>query len=455
MRPQLLIVDGDEKSWPRLRQVLSSGFEVAVAHGLSGAVRILGEARPPVLLVNLAGLLSAADPEERLALLNELLAYDPTSKMIVLTAASERRLAVRAVHQGAYGFLAQPVDADELQIMANRAYQMAVLEREHLDKRQVGGGDKFEGMLGTSRRMRHVFTALREVAATEASVLILGEGGTGKEMAALAIHRRSPRRDGPFIPVNCGAIPDTLLELELFGRNGDQPQGSLSRRRGRIEAAAGGTLFLEDVTALSGPLQSRLSRFMQDSVSATPPGKEAARVIAAADVDLMKAMRQAGFRDELYRKLATVVVELPPLRERKDDVLVLAQAFLKRFAAEHRKGTATRFTRQALCALASQDWPGNVRQLENCVRRAVIMAQGRFVTESDLGLAVVPDPGPGHRLRQAREAVERELVQRALNLHAGNISAAAEHLGVSRPTLYELIERLGIRRPEAESLSRT
>jgi two-component system NtrC family response regulator len=459
MRPQLLIVDGDERSWPRLRQVLGGEFDVAVAHGRSGAVRVLEEHRPPVVLVNLASVSPSPDPEERFAALSELLTYDRSVKLIVLAERAERRVAVRAVHEGAYGFLIQPAEPDEVEILVKRAYQMASLEREHLDRRQVGGSDRFEGMLGTSRAIRQAFTKLRDIAATEASVLIIGESGTGKEMAAMAIHRRSTRREWPFIPVNCSAIPDNLLELELFGGVGRSRASHPAHRRGHLEAAANGTLFLDDVGALSLPLQTKLLAFLMGRRGLPDGGEDGrteVRIIAAANADLGKAVRHRFFREELYRALAEVVIELPPLRERKDDFLLLAQAFLKRFSAEHRKGTMMRFTRDALGALSAQDWPGNIRQLENAVRRAVIMAQGRFVTEEDLGLATpVAEPAPGHRgLRQAREAVEKELVQRALNLHAGNISAAAEELGVSRPTLYELIERLRIKRPEADGVSR-
>jgi two-component system NtrC family response regulator len=259
------------------------------------------------------------------------------------------------------------------------------------------------------------------------------------------------------VPINCGAIPETLLESELFGHEKGAFTGAHTRRSGRIELAAGGTLFLDEIGELSPALQVKLLRFLQEQTIERVGGRERiqvdTRVLAATNVDLRKAMTDGKFREDLYYRLAVVVVQLPPLRDREDDVLLLAQAFAKRFASDNARSVPPKFTRSALCALAKHQWPGNVRQLENCIRRAVIMSDGRYITEGDLGLGPVAEPGPTPRLRDAREALERELVQRALNIHAGNISAAAEDLGVSRPTLYEMIIKLGVKRPETESLS--
>ena len=304
----------------------------------------------------------------------------------------------------------------------------------------------FEDMLGTSPAMQEVFGVIRKVATTNAPVLILGESGTGKEMVAQAIHRRSGRSAGPFIPINCGAIPEALLESELFGHEKGAFTGAHAQRMGRIEMAHAGTLFLDEIGELPLALQVKLLRFLQEQTLERVGGRREiqvdTRVIAATNADLTRALREGTYREDLYYRLAVVVVKLPPLRERANDILLLAQSFLQKYAAEMKR-SALRFGPEALRALEQHAWPGNVRELENRVKRAVIMAEGNQVSSADLELA--SPGGPASRtLKEAREALERDMIQQALRRNRGKISPAAAELGISRPTFYELMIKLGV-----------
>jgi two-component system NtrC family response regulator len=326
---------------------------------------------------------------------------------------------------------------------------VAELEREHRELQQGQATDVFEEMLGASPQMQSVFTFVRKVAPTSAPVLILGESGTGKEMVAQAIHRRGPQKGGPFVAINCNAIPETLLESELFGYEKGAFTGAMAMRKGHIEAAAGGTLFLDEIGELPPPVQVKLLRFLQEKrfqrVGARYEIHSDARVIAATNQDLKETVSKGTFREDLYFRLAVVVVRLPALRERGEDAAMLAREFLKRYGGQHGRSGLT-FAADAVRALSLHGWPGNVRELQNRVQRAVIMADGKRVSAADLELAEVLTAAPPQTLKEAREAVERELVQEALRRHRGSITAAAGELGISRPTLYELMEKLGIER---------
>ena len=293
-----------------------------------------------------------------------------------------------------------------------------------------------------------VFAAIRKVATTDASVLILGESGTGKEMAALAIHRRSARKSGPFVAINCGAIPEALLESELFGHEKGAFTGAHAQRVGRIETASGGTLFLDEIGELPTALQVKLLRFLQEQRIERVGGRSSiqvdVRVVAATHVDLRQAMTTGRFREDLFYRLAVVVLKLPALRERGGDIALLAQAFLRKFAS--RDGHQNlQFDASSVRALDRHAWPGNVRELENRVKRAMIMAEGPKITPADLDLREESSTAP-LTLKDAREALERDMVQQALRRSGGKISAAATELGISRPTFYELMDKLGLKR---------
>jgi two-component system NtrC family response regulator len=307
--------------------------------------------------------------------------------------------------------------------------------------------EAFEGILGASQQMQEVFTAIRRVAATDASVVISGESGTGKELAAGAIHRYSLRRAGPFIAINCGAIPENLLESELFGHEKGAFTGAHIQRKGRVELAQGGTLFLDEVSELSLALQVKLLRFLQvrqiDRVGGRTPIDVDVRVLVATHVDLSQAIGQGRFREALYYRRNVVEIALPPLRARGKDILLLANVLLQRYTAENRRKIGG-FNPHAKTALTSYSWPGNVRELENRIRRAVIMATGPLLTPEDLGLSIQDAMAKPQTLQEARTAIEADLIRQALDRHNRNISRTAAELGVSRPTLRELIRKYAV-----------
>jgi two-component system NtrC family response regulator len=449
VKPQLLIIDDDEEIRTQMKWALSADYEVSVAADRSTGLQIFGDQRPAVVLLDLGLPPNPNAPEEGLAALSEMLSIDKTTKVLVVSGQGERENALQAIEKGAYDFLCKPVQLGELQVILRRALYVADLERDLREMRSRLKEDTFEGMLGGSKVMQSVFESIRKVATTDAPVLILGESGTGKEMAAQAIHRRSTRKEGPFIAINCGAIPETLLESELFGHEKGAFTGAHTQRPGRIETAAGGTLFLDEIGELPPPLQVKLLRFLQEQRIERVGGRKGidvdVRVICATNADLKTAISEGRFREDLYYRVAVVILKLPALRERPDDVALLAHAFLQRCAVQHDK-ESLRFNRQSLAAIQLHDWPGNVRELENRVRRAVIMADGPQVAPADLELSESSATVPRLTLKQARDAVERELIEQALRRHSGNITAAATDLAVSRPTLYELMERHGIKK---------
>jgi len=287
------------------------------------------------------------------------------------------------------------------------------------------------------------------VATADAPVLIIGESGTGKERVAEAIHRRSPRREGPFVVINCGAIPENLLESELFGHEKGAFTGAHIRRKGRFEAAHEGTLFLDEIGDLPLNLQVKLLRFLQEQQIERIGGREQifidSRIVAATNRDLKQAMNEGKFREDLYFRMGVVTISMPPLRERGGDILLLATAFLAKFAEESRKKIRS-FTPEALEALERHVWPGNIRELENRIKRAVIMAEGKKISAEDLELAEAGGRSGKRGLKEAREELEREYIKQALIKHKGNISKAAEELDLSRPKLYEMMERYGLKR---------
>ena len=451
MKPKLLIVDDQEDIRTQMKWALAGDFDVSLAGDRLAALAAFDETRPPAVLLDLGLPPSPGDTVEGFQALSELLARDPLTKVIVITGQGERDNAIKAIGAGAYDFLSKPIDAEELKVILRRAFYLARLERESMALRDQVADEGFEGMLGTSVQMQQVFTSIRKVATTDAPVLLLGESGTGKEMAALAVHRRSARKDGPFVAINCSAIPETLLESELFGHEKGSFTGAHVQRKGRIEAAAGGTLFLDEIGELPGAIQVKLLRFLQEQRIERVGGRGEieidTRVIAATNVDLNRAMTEGRFREDLYYRLAVVVIRLPSLRERTGDIEYLAKAFLRKFAHENKRKISG-FSRQTLQAISRYEWPGNVREMENRIRRAVIMAEGKQISVSDLDLSAVAVASglQGQSLKEAREHLERDIIQRSLARNKGKITAVAEDLGVSRPTLYELMEKLAIKR---------
>ncbi len=448
-KPTILIVDDDEEIRSQMKWALLDQYRVHEAGSREAAVELVKSQSPAVVCLDLGLPPQPADVEEGFQALDEIVSIDHDVKVVVITGQGEREFALRAIGQGAYDFFSKPIDIDILRVVLSRACHVYELEKEQSRLRASRGTEGFEGMIGASPVIEEVFSMIRKVANSGAPVLLIGESGTGKELAARAIHRRSAQSRGPFVPINCGAIPENLLESELFGHEKGAFTGAHAQRPGQIESARGGTLFLDEIGELPLPLQVKLLRFLQDGQIQRVGGRQLidvdARIVAATNVDIDAALKEGRFREDLYYRLAVVLVTIPPLRERGEDIPLLASAFLQRYAEENRH-KVTGFSVEARRAISEYNWPGNVRELENRVRRAVIMAEQRRVSLQDLGLTSSYARYESMTLREAREAVERELVEAALSRSDGNMSRAAEELGISRPTLYELIEKLGIER---------
>jgi two-component system NtrC family response regulator len=444
IKPKLLVVEDDEPMRMQMRWALADDYEVYQAGDRETALEVFRKERPALVTLDLGLPPVTHGVEEGFAALAAILGIDSTAKIIVITGRAERENGRNAVANGAYDFFSKPYDLDELKMVLRRAQYLFTLEGEHRNLERRTRGESFSEMLGTSRPMQDVFEIIRKVATTDVAVLILGESGTGKELAARAIHQESNRRAGPFVAINCGAIPENLLESELFGHEKGAFTGAHIQRKGRIELAQGGTLFLDEIGDLPPALQVKLLRFLQerqiDRIGGREPIAIDTRVITATNRDLPSALVEGRFREDLYFRLGVVTVALPALRERGEDILLLAKALLDRNAVEAAKAMKG-FTEDAQNAIRSHPWTGNVRELENRVKRAVIMSDGPWVTPQDLELKPV-----GLTLREARERVERSLVDGAVRRHAGNLTQVATDLGISRPTLYDLMEKLGITR---------
>ncbi len=446
-KPKLLIIEDDLDLRTQMKWSLGQDYEVFQAEDRQSALEVLNKEKPPLVTLDL-GLPPRSDGvEEGFRALGEMLEQDGLVKVIIITGQGEKDNALKAVDQGAYDFFCKPIRIDELKVVLSRAFHLSQLEMENRELQQRVGQEAFEEMLGTSQRMQEIFAGLRKVATTEVPVLITGESGTGKELVARAIHRQSGRKDGPFVVINCGAIPENLLESELFGHEKGAFTGAHIQRKGRIEAAHGGTLFLDEIGELSLPLQVKLLRFLQEQRIERVGGREEifvdSRVLAATNLDLKQGITEGRFREDLYYRIGVVSIDLPPLRKREGDVLLLANAFLRKYVSENKK-KITGFTKQALREIELHSWPGNIRELENRIKRAVIMAEGSRVTPTDLELASSYAKYEGRNLKEARDAMERDLIKRALSRNKGNLTKAAEELGLSRPTLYEMMEKLGI-----------
>jgi two-component system NtrC family response regulator len=448
-RERLLIVEDEEAIARQLKWALAEDYEVLWAPNGEAALSQLKQARPGVVTLDL-GL--PPDPEGStvgLEVLRRVLTFDPTAKVVIITGNAERRNALAAVSLGAYDYYQKPIDVEELRVILRRAFHIRRLEQENLElQRRLGAEGGMKGLVGTSPQMQDLFALVRRLAGSEVAVLVEGESGTGKEVVARAIHALSARREKPFVVINCGAIPETLLEAELFGHEKGAFTGAHIQRQGKIEFAQGGTLFLDEIGELSLSLQVKLLRFLQGQVIERIGGRQLirvdARVVTATNKDLKQAVAQGSFREDLYYRLSVVTLKLPPLRERGEDVVLLARHFLAaqpRGEGERRK----QLGQEAVEAMRAYGWPGNVRELENRIKRALIMADGPLITPTDLDLAPAGPPAESMSLKDARERAEMETIRRALARHNGNITHAATELGVSRPTLHDLVKRYGLR----------
>jgi len=446
-KPKLLIVEDDLGLQKQLKWCFDS-YEVLQAGSRSEAIALMRRHEPPVVLQDL-GL--PPDPEgvsEGMATVQELLTLQPRAKIIVVTGRADRESAVRAVGLGAWDFYSKPVDTDVLKLIVQRAFHIAGLEAENLRLRTAALASPLEGIIATDESMQKVCRIVEKVAPSNVSVLLLGESGTGKELVARAIHARSDRSAKRFVAINCAAIPEQLLESELFGFEKGAFTGAVKQTAGKVEGAEGGTLFLDEIGDMPLSLQAKLLRFLQGRVIERVGGRQEipvdVRVVCATNQDLAALITQQKFRQDLYYRISEVSLQLPPLRQRSGDAVVLAQAILRRLSTQQPKAPRG-FTEQALVAIRRHDWPGNVRELENKVKAASIMASGPLIDAEDLGLGDNTGQFAFLNLKAVRTQAERQAVLQALSQVSGNVSQAAELLGVTRPTLYDLMEKYGCR----------
>ena len=444
-RPPLLIVEDD----PALLTQMTWAFEqyAPVSAGdREAALAQLRRHRPAVVTMDLGLPPHADEPTEGFRLLQEILAAAPETKVIVLTGQNDQRNAIAAVGSGAYDFYSKPFQPELLSLMIERAYRLHELQAQNRSLQARRGAGALGEILTRDPQMMKVCATVEKVAGTNATVLLLGESGTGKELLARGVHSQSARKDGRFVAINCAAIPENLLESELFGYEKGAFTGAAKQTPGKIELAHRGTLFLDEIGDLPAALQAKILRFLQDRTIERLGGRHEiavdVRVVCATHQDLRAMIAQGRFREDLYYRLAEIVVSIPPLRERKGDAALLARAFVRQYTEEQKRPSLTLLA-EALAAIEAHAWPGNVRELQNCAKRAVIMAEGNVLRAADFGLA--PQNDEPRTLKDVRDEAERDAVVRVLSLVNGNLTRAAELLGISRPTLYDLLNRLGLK----------
>ncbi|BAU48023.1 Fis family transcriptional regulator [Sulfurifustis variabilis] len=442
---KLLVVEDD----PGIRNQLRWCFEryqVLLAGDRTSALEQVRRHRPPLITLDL-GLPPDADAtSEGFATLDEILALAPDTKVVVVTGNNDRENAVRAVGRGAYDFYYKPIDPVLLGTIINRAARVHELEQANRQLMRLKDSP-LDGVLTASPQMLDVCRTIEKVAPSTATVLLKGETGTGKELLARSLHRQSPRSAEPFIAVNCAAIPENLLESELFGHERGAFTGAVRQTPGKIEYANKGTLFLDEIGDLPLSLQAKLLRFLQERTIERVGGRREitvdVRVICATHQDLEAKIERGEFRSDLYYRISEISVRIPPLSMRQGDVLLLARFFIEHFNDEHGRNLKG-FTSEAIAAMEAHPWPGNVRELRNRIKRAVIMAEGRQITPKDLELSDESLKEPNFNLREVRDRAEREAALRALSRTNGNVARAAELLGVSRPTMYDLMRKYNL-----------
>ena len=446
-KQRLLIVEDDLGLQKQLKWCFD-GYEVIQATSRSEAVAQMRRFEPAVVLQDLGLPPDAEGVGEGMSTLKELLQLAPQTKVIVVTGNADRESAVRAIGLGAWDFYSKPVDTDVLKLIVQRAFHIADLEAENKRLRAAQASSPLEGIIATDASMQGVCRMIEKVAPSDVSVLLLGESGTGKELVARAIHARSERKARRFVAINCAAIPEQLLESELFGFEKGAFTGAVRQTIGKVEMAEGGTLFLDEIGDMPLALQAKLLRFLQNRVIERVGGRQEiavdVRVVCATNQDLAALITTQRFRQDLYYRISEVNLNLPPLRSRPGDVVVLAQTFLRRYTASQARAPRG-FSEESLVALQRHAWPGNVRELENKVKAACIMASGPTITPEDLGLGGNTGQFAVLNLKAVRTQAERQAMLQALALASGNVSQAADLLGVTRPTLYDLMEKYDYR----------
>ena len=445
-KPKLLVIEDEEGIRTQMKWALIETHDVFLATDGEKAMELIESEHPPLVTLDLGLPPHPEDTSEGLKLLAQILRYDPSTKVIVVTGNPERAAALEAISLGAHDFFTKPIEIDELKAILKRAYYVYTLEAEYRALQRKLQQRSFGEIIGSSTEMEEIFSTIRKVATTEVPVLITGESGTGKELIARAIHSAGIRQEKPFVAINCGAIPENLMESELFGHEKGAFTGAHMRRKGRIELAEGGTLLLDEVAELPLALQVKMLRFLQDHTLEKVGGRESiavdCRVIAATNRNIKKMVSDGHFREDLYFRLAVVSIEVPPLRKRDDDVLLLTNAFLREFSTGR---SLKSFSKEAIKAITSYEWPGNVRELQNKIRRAITLAEGSTITPVDLGLQSVKVRERSLNLRKAKEELEKRHITMAMLRYQHNISKAAEELGLARPTLHTFLKKYKIR----------
>lgn len=445
-KPKLLVVDDEEYICKQIKWGLSGDCEVEIALSDQEAMEKFHEYEPDIITLDLN--LSAIDDHKKgFKVLEKILTVDPYAKVIMITGHDGRESAINSLRLGAYDYYVKPIDLNELKIILKRALYIRELEVENkrLQFQLDEDGESF-GILGNCTKMREVISLAHRVAKTDIAVLIHGESGTGKDMVARAIHSFSQRADQPFIPIDSGAIPETLLESELFGHERGAFTDARSQKVGKVELAHKGTLFLDEIAELPLILQAKLLRFLQEKKIQRLGGTEFisvdVRVIAASNKDLEQEIRKGNFREDIYYRLNGITIGLPPLRDRGDDIIFIAMHFLEKYRNEMREGVK-QLTPESTKAIKMYRWPGNIRELDNKIKRALVLSTDKYIKPEDLGIScdhkqAVQD---ALTLKEARAKVEREMLQNYLEKHKGNLSKVSKSLGVGRSTVYDLMEK--------------
>lgn len=445
----LLIVEDDLALQKQIKWSLDQ-FDAVTAHDRDTALVQIRRHNPAVVTMDLGLPPDADGVTEGFRLLEQILSAAPDTKVIVLTGQNDQANALRAIALGAYDFFAKPFEPDLLSLTIDRAFRLFELQRENRRLQDLQQPDALSGLMTRDPAMLKICRTIEKVANSNATVMLLGESGTGKEVLARGLHQSSSQRSGKFVAINCAAIPENLLESELFGFEKGAFTGAAKMTLGKIETANGGTLMLDEIGDLPFSLQAKLLRFLQERTIERIGGRQEipvdVRIVCATHQDLKALSKESRFREDLYYRLAEIVIEIPPLRARIGDPAMLAHSFVRRFAQEQNRGSLS-LSDEAVRAVEAHKWPGNIRELENCIKRAVIMADGNQISADDIGLGVPNVGGDDNAfdLRTIRDRAEKNAIIAAMGRVNGNVVKAAELLGVSRPTLYDLMHRLGLK----------
>ncbi|MFC1816751.1 PEP-CTERM-box response regulator transcription factor [Thermodesulfobacteriota bacterium] len=452
-KDKLLIIEDDAEISQQLKWAFADEYELYLAQETHSALETLKRKRPAVVTLDLGLPPKPDDSVIGMELLGKIIQLEPNAKVVVVTGNNDRENAMKAISRGAWDYYHKPINIDELKVILNRAFHVNALETENLDRqKELSEKGRLDELIGASPEMNKLFVKIRKVAASNVSALIIGESGTGKELIARAIQNQSARRKNPFVAINCGAIPETLLEAELFGHEKGAFTGAHVQRKGKVEFAEGGTLFFDEIGELTALLQVKLLRFLQERCFERIGGRESisvdARVIAATQKNLKEALNTGEFREDLYYRLSVVTIDVPPLRSRGSDIILLANNFLKKSLQEMKRPIA-KFDPNAIEALREYEWPGNVRELENRIKRAVVMSDGPLIRAEDLDLMCTSRDQVGEKtLKDVRESLERDFIYNALLSNSWNVARTAEQIGIARPTLYDLIKKYDLRKQE-------